>query len=185
MKIILLGVAATSFVVGAPAAAQSSNSERQYRDSQYRDGQDRDSQYRDRDRQGVDSGSDSGDISARIDQLETRIQSGVQSGSISRSEAVPLRQQFRQLTALETRYSSSGFTSAERADLQDDMRDLRQQIRVAEGGAQGSSDRYGDRGLDERDRSTSSDNVRKDREPAERRSIGSIVDGVIGQPKRD
>jgi hypothetical protein len=94
-------------------------------------------------------------LSARIAQLQARLQAGVQSGAISRQEAIPLRQQLRQLTRLEGQYSRNGLTGQERAELQQRIRDLRQQLRTADGGAQGrydpwnqwdQEDRYGQHG---------------------------------------
>lgn len=81
-------------------------------------------------------------LSSRLEQLRTRLQAGVQSGSINRQEAVPLRQQLRQLTLLERRYASGGVTRQERGELQSRMRDLRQAIRRADGNDQARWDRY-------------------------------------------
>lgn len=83
-----------------------------------------------------------GNISARIQQLHARFDAGVRNGSISRREAAPLRQQLRQLTQIERRYSMNGVTGRERADLQQRMRSVRQQIRTADGGNQARWDRY-------------------------------------------
>lgn len=76
-------------------------------------------------------------LSLRIDQLRTRLQAGVQSGSISRAEAAPIREQIRQISRLERRYASSGISGQERADLQQRIRSVRQQLRVADNGANG------------------------------------------------
>jgi hypothetical protein len=81
-------------------------------------------------------------MSARIAQLEMRLQAGVQSGAISRQEAMPLRQQLRQLTRLERQYASGGINGQERGELQRRMRDLRQGIRRADGGNQARWDQY-------------------------------------------
>ena len=125
MKKILLSMAAISaLAIGAPAAAQYQN-------------------------QGQSNGyyqnDVNGNVAARIGQLQARIQAGVQSGAISRQEAQPLRQQLRQLRDLERRYSVNGLSGQERADLQQRIRNLRQQIQFAEGG-QGrfGNQRYGD-----------------------------------------
>jgi hypothetical protein len=79
----------------------------------------------------------SGNFSFRIDQLRARLQAGVQSGSISRREAGPIRQQIRQLNQLERQYSANGLSGQERAALQQRIRMIRQQLRVADNGANG------------------------------------------------
>ncbi len=128
MKKILLSMAAVSVLsIGAPAAAQS------WGGSQQNDGYG----YR----------NVNANLGGRIGQLQARIQAGVQSGSISRQEAVTLRQQLRQLRDLERHYSVNGLTGREQADLQLRIRNLRQQIRYAEGG-QGN---YRDGGYDDDD----------------------------------
>ena len=113
MKKILLSMAAVSaLAIGAPAAAQFSNSS--YQGGAYTD---------------VNA-----NVGARIGQLQARLQAGVQSGAINREEARALRQQLRQLRDLERQYNVNGLTGRERADLQLRIRNLRQQIRYAEGG---------------------------------------------------
>jgi hypothetical protein len=81
-------------------------------------------------------------LSTRIGQLQMRLQAGVQSGSISRQEAVPLRQQLRQLTQLERQYALGGISGQERGELQRRIRDLRQGIRRADGNNQARWDQY-------------------------------------------
>jgi hypothetical protein len=129
MKKILLGMAAVSaLAVGAPAAAQYQNNGYQNRGYQ-------------------DDLNVNGNLAARIGQLQGRIQAGVRSGAISQQEAVSLRQQLRDLTRIERQYSRDGLSGRERADLQLRIRNLRQQIRYAEGSGQG---RYGQNDRDER-----------------------------------
>lgn len=70
-------------------------------------------------------------VQLRVDQLRTELQAGVRSGDISRSEAVPLREQLRQLAQLERRYGVNGLSGRERADLQHRINSLRQSIRFA------------------------------------------------------
>lgn len=101
-------------------------------------------------------------VDSRIAQLEARIEAGVRAGTISRQEAFSLRQRARELRRLERQYNINGLTGRERADLQQRLRLLRQQIRLADGGM-GRGDRcdddirYGDRvdrnrdGWDDRD----------------------------------
>lgn len=88
-------------------------------------------------------------INNRISQLETRLQAGIRSGEIDRNEAVSIRQQLRQLTRLDRRYSRNGYTQEERRDIQQRIRDTRQQLRSADGGnsryAEWRDDEYYDR----------------------------------------
>ncbi|HWH17177.1 MAG TPA: hypothetical protein VNT77_02400 [Allosphingosinicella sp.] len=71
-------------------------------------------------------------IEGRIDQLQARIQVGVQNGSITRNEAMMLRQQLRQLRDYGRLLASDGLTRAERDQLQMRIQTLQQQIRIAE-----------------------------------------------------
>ena len=80
-----------------------------------------------------------GNIQLRTNQLQTQLQAGVQAGSISRAEAMPLREQLRALTQLERQYSRDGLSQQERSDLQGRMAALRQGIRTA---ARDGDDRY-------------------------------------------
>ena len=73
-------------------------------------------------------------FSVRIDRLRDRLQTGVQNGSISRNEAVQLRQQLCQLTQLERQFAVGGISGQERGELQRRLRDLRQGLRSADGG---------------------------------------------------
>ncbi|MGZ8343030.1 MAG: hypothetical protein ACXW27_05470 [Allosphingosinicella sp.] len=89
-----------------------------------------------------------GDFQVRVGQLQTQLQTGVRSGAITRAEAMPLRQQLRQLTELERRYAAGGLSVRERADLQNRVANLRRSIRMAAGTG---NDRYGDDDRDGRD----------------------------------
>ena len=71
-------------------------------------------------------------IDARTDQLQRRIQVGIQRGTISRQEAVYLRDSFRQLNRLERQYSRGGLNRGERQDLQQRVQQLQRQIQLAE-----------------------------------------------------
>jgi hypothetical protein len=141
MKKILLSMAAVSaLAIGAPVAAQ-------YQNQGYGNGN-----YQ---------ANVNGNVAARIGQLQARIQAGVQSGAISRQEAQPLRQQLRQLTQLERQYSINGLSGQERADLQQRIRNLRQQIQYAEGGrGRFNDERYGNN----EGRYGTSDRVDRDRD---------------------
>jgi hypothetical protein len=81
----------------------------------------------------------------RSDQLQMQLQAGVRSGAISRAEAMPLREQLRQLTRLETLYARDGISGRERADLQHRINSLRQGIRMAERTGDGRFGRDDDR----------------------------------------
>jgi hypothetical protein len=76
-------------------------------------------------------------LTVRINQLQIRLQEGVQAGTITRGEATPIRQQIRDLTRLDRQYSANGYTGQERAALQQRIRQVRQQLRVADNGANG------------------------------------------------
>ncbi|MEA3009782.1 MAG: hypothetical protein QOJ91_1474 [Sphingomonadales bacterium] len=121
-KLIFIALAATSAIAAtAPASAQSGR---------------------------YDGGYANGNANGQIgtDQLQMRLQAGIRSGAISRSEAMPLREQLRQLTRLEMLYARDGISGRERADLQQRTNTLRQGIRMAERGADGrwgGDDRYG------------------------------------------
>jgi hypothetical protein len=81
-------------------------------------------------------------ISNRIAQLDARLSAGIQSGEINRSEARSLRMQVRQLQRLEQQYSYNGLTQSERQDLQQRLRALREDIRMADNGRYDRDTRY-------------------------------------------
>ena len=118
MNKLLILMAAGTAAIAAPAVAQSGNG--------YAYGQ-----------QNNVNAQASVNLQNRIAQLETRLQAGLQSGAITRSEAANLRTQVRTLTRLERQYSRNGLTQAERQDLQQRLRAVRQQFRMADGGANG------------------------------------------------
>ncbi|HET9640513.1 MAG TPA: hypothetical protein VFP12_15040 [Allosphingosinicella sp.] len=99
-------------------------------------------------------GNGYGNVEVRADQLQMRLQAGIRSGAISRAEAVPLREQLRQLSRLEMLYARDGISGRERADLQHRINSLRQDIRIAERGSDGrygrDDDRYGRGDVDSR-----------------------------------
>jgi hypothetical protein len=101
-------------------------------------------------------------IEVRTDQLQMRLQAGVRSGAITRAEAMPLREQLRQLTRLETLYARDGISGRERADLQQRIASLRQGIRMAERVTDGRYSRDEDRY--DRDDSYGRDDDRYDRD---------------------
>ena len=79
----------------------------------------------------------------RIEQLENRIEAGTRAGTINRREAWRLRNQLSQIDRLEDRYARGGFSVAERRDLQQRIRNLRQNVRVADRGSWDRYERYG------------------------------------------
>jgi opacity protein-like surface antigen len=116
MKKLLLAVTAVSgLAVAAPAAAQ---------------------QY-----SNMNAGGGVG-INNRILQLDSRLRAGVQAGVIDQTEARDLRQQLRSLRDLEARYSANGLTQQERSTLQQRIRSIRQQMRLADGGRFDRDTRY-------------------------------------------
>jgi hypothetical protein len=82
-------------------------------------------------------------ISNRIAQLDARISAGISSGEISRGEARQLRMELRELRRLERQYSYNGFTQSEREDLRARLRDLREDVRLADNGRYDRDSRYG------------------------------------------
>jgi hypothetical protein len=82
-------------------------------------------------------------ISNQIAQLDARLQAGIQAGLIDRTEARELRMDLRNLSRLERQYSYNGLTQAERQDLRQRLRSLRQEIRVADNGRYDRDTRYG------------------------------------------
>ena len=81
-------------------------------------------------------------IQNRIAQLDARLRAGIQAGVINQTEARDLRQQLRGLRDLEARYSYNGLTQQERSTLQQRVRSIRQQMRVADGGRFDRDTRY-------------------------------------------
>jgi hypothetical protein len=125
-------------------------------------------------------------ISNRIAQLDARVQAGIQSGDINRTEARTLRMQVRQLRDLERQYSYNGLTQSERQDLQQRLRTLRQDIRIADNGRYDRDTRYswddrydnggytGQGGPYEQPYDAYCDT-------SSRRGIGGLIEGVLGR----
>jgi hypothetical protein len=124
MKTILLAMSTVAaMAVATPAAAQYAN---RYADP-----------YQD---QAYGRTSVDGNFDSRIAQLQARLDADVRQGTISQREAWSLRRQLRDLARLASQYDMDGMNPRERADLQQRLRYVRQQIQVADGG------RYNDRG---------------------------------------
>ena len=178
-KFIATMAAVSALAIAAPAAAQPGYGNQQ---DSYRGGQ-------------ADA-----NLSMRIERLQMRLQAGVQSGAISRSEAMPLRRQLRDLTQLEQRFSRDGISGQERGELQRRMRDLRMAIRRADGNDQarwsdydredgygrndrsGSDDGYGRGDRYDRGGEWNADDDRRYPVVEQRRSgLGGVIDSVLGR----
>ena len=119
-KLLLSAAALGAFAVSAPAAAQYGYQP-----------------YSQPNAYGYGNVQAGANIESRILQLDQRFQAGLQAGLIDRTEARNIRPQLRQLRQLERQYSLNGITPQERQDLQLRIRSVRQQLRVADGGAGG------------------------------------------------
>jgi hypothetical protein len=117
-KILLSMAAMGAIAVAAPAAAQTNWNNN------------------------VNAGGGMG-ISNRIAQLDARLSAGIQAGEINRTEARNLRMEIRQLQRLEQQYSYNGLTQSERQDLQQRLRTLREDIRMADNGRYDRDNRFG------------------------------------------
>ena len=72
---------------------------------------------------------DNGNINARQAELNGRIDAGIRDGSLTRTEALNLRAQSRQIAFLERRYHYNGLSFGERRDLDRRLDQLAQNIR--------------------------------------------------------
>lgn len=77
----------------------------------------------------VASAAPFGDINGRQVELNGRIDQGVRDGSLTRTEALNLRAQSRQIASLERRYRYNGLAMWERRDLDRRLDQLAQNIR--------------------------------------------------------
>lgn len=75
-------------------------------------------------------------INERQERLDDRIDAGVRSGDLTRTEAMRLRDEFRDIARLEARYRSGGLSGWERSDLDQRFDRLSRQIRVQRADAQ-------------------------------------------------
>lgn len=123
MNKLLLSAAALAAIAGASAASA------QYQQPNYQ--------------QPYYNNGSAGNLTARIQQLQARMQAGIQSGEISRQEAQMLRPRLRELSRLDRQYAYNGYSGQERSDLQRRLRELRRDIRLADGGrGQYADDRW-------------------------------------------
>jgi hypothetical protein len=118
-----------------------------------------------------------GNVQLSANQLQAQIQAGVQNGTISRNEAMPLRDQLRQLSQLERQYARGGFNTQERRDLQNRRASLHQQIRMAV--------RTGDSRYDRDDRYGDGRYGRDCPPGLEKRDNGCLPPGQVGRDGRD
>jgi hypothetical protein len=119
-------------------------------------------------------------LDVRINQLQADLQAGVRSGAITRNEAMPLRQQLRQLRDLERHYAQGGFSRGERNELHSRIVSLRQSIAMA---ARTGDGRYGDGRYDRDDRDG---RYGRDCPPGlEKRNNGCLPPGQVGRDDRD
>jgi hypothetical protein len=82
-------------------------------------------------------------IANRIAQLDARLNAGIQAGVIDRGEAMDLRAQLRDLRRVQSLYSRNGLSQQERMDLQARIRNVRADLRLADGGRFDRDSRYG------------------------------------------
>jgi hypothetical protein len=179
-KLLFAMTAVGALAVAAPAAAQTG----------YRTGYNDPSGY-------TDTRGDAG-IDARIARLEARLNADISAGAISRSDERRLRAQIAGLRRLEWQYGRNGMSASESMDLQQRLRSVRDQFRMADRG-------YGDAryGWNDRDdtRYGNNDAYYDDRDPRQSRGntyygqggpyepvdtcsrgvIGGVLDAVTGR----
>jgi hypothetical protein len=78
----------------------------------------------------------------RIAQIESRVEAGIRSGEIDRTEAANLRMELRSLRQTYRVYARNGLTQTERAALQARVRDLREDLRMADARGYGRGNVY-------------------------------------------
>jgi hypothetical protein len=127
-------------------------------------------------------------ISNRIAQLDARISAGISTGEISRSEGRSLRMQVRQLRQLERQYSYNGLTQSERDDLRSRLRELREDVRIADSGRYDRDTRYGSWNDPYYNNDVYSGQGGPYEQPYDvycdtntRAGIGGLIDGVLGR----
>jgi hypothetical protein len=127
-KLLLAMTAVSGLAIAAPAAAQYNQG---YQANQYdRNGPRTDAEFNAR-------------LDQRIDMIEDRLEAGIDAGQLDRAEVRNLRAQIRTLNRLHREYAANGLTVRERQELQTRLRTLRQEIRMADGGAYDRDRRYG------------------------------------------
>ena len=168
MKKLLLTVTAISaLAAAAPAAAQYSSQGNYQNNNQ---------NYQNNNQGNWNAGGGVG-ISNRIGQLESRLQAGIQSGVIDRTEGREIRMDLRDLRRLERQYSADGLSQTERQDLQQRLRTIRQDIRLADNGQFDRDNRYGNWQDDDRNYGQGGP-YEEACQP--RTGVGGLVDTVFG-----
>jgi hypothetical protein len=82
-------------------------------------------------------------LDQRVDRLSARLEAGIDAGAISRSEARTIHAQMLTLVRLQRDYDRGGLTASERDQLQQRLRALREDMRLADGGRFDRDRRYG------------------------------------------
>ncbi|HEY8614942.1 hypothetical protein [Phenylobacterium sp.] len=88
-------------------------------------------------------------IDERVARMDERIDAGVRTGELSRSEAMSLRAEFRDLVNMEARYRAGGLSGWERQDL--DRRFDQLSMRIRDNRRDGEMGWYGGRGWNDAD----------------------------------
>lgn len=83
-------------------------------------------------------------LDERLDRLEARIDAAADSGAIGTREARRLRRQLDEIDALEARYAADGLSAGEQSDLQQRLRAVRREVRLADRGAYDRYERSGE-----------------------------------------
>ncbi|MEA2999761.1 MAG: hypothetical protein QOK17_1594 [Sphingomonadales bacterium] len=161
MKKLLFAMSAVgALAVAAPAAAQYG----------YQTG------YNDRTAGYADVNGNAG-IDSRIAQLEARLNADISAGAISRSDERRLRAQIAGLRRLEWQYSRNGLSASERVDLQQRLRSVRDQFRMADRGYGDARYGWNDRGDT---RYGNNDAYYDDRDPNRANGYGNTYRGQGG-----
>jgi hypothetical protein len=139
----------------------------------------------------------SGNFQLRTDQLQSELQVGVQNGTITRAEAMPIRERIRELNRLERQFAVGGFSSQERSELRSRIASVRESIRIAArtgGTRDGRWDRDDGRDRDDRpdrdgrwdrdDRDGRDGRYGRDCPPGlEKRDNGCVPPGQVGRDR--
>ena len=72
-------------------------------------------------------------LDQRIDMIEERLEAGIDAGTIDRNESRNIRAELRTITRLHREYALNGLTVRERQELQQRLRTMRENIRIADG----------------------------------------------------
>jgi hypothetical protein len=130
-KILFAATAFGALAMAAPAAAQYGYQNENYQNNGYQN-----NGYQNNGYYGTNSYAQT-NVDSRLARLDARIQAGIQAGTIDQREAWTLRRQLNEIARLDDRYSRGGYTASERADLQARLRNFRDQLAYADGGARG------------------------------------------------